>query len=363
MQTGRDGAALTFEAVSKRFGATLAVDNVSLDIRGGGFCALIGPSGCGKTTLLRIAAGFVGADEGRVAIAGRPADHLPPDRRGLGFVFQNYALFPTKTVAQNIGFALALRRLQKARIRDRVEALCAMMALDGLADRYPHELSGGQQQRVALARALAPEPPILLLDEPLSALDAKIRSQLRGEIRRIVTEAGVTALYVTHDQEEALAIADQVAVMRQGRLLQSGSPMEIYLKPAHPFVAGFVGTANMLDCRLIDGHAVELGGRRQEVLVVGQAGGGVAGAPARLALRPEHVELLDDKAGGLTGVLRDVTFLGPTVRLTLTIGGGSTLLVDLATLDWLARRIEPGSSLGWRPRPGMGVAFADGAAA
>jgi len=355
-------AALSFQAIVKRFGATAAVDGVSLDVAAGEFCALIGPSGCGKTTLLRIAAGFVRQDEGSVALLGHPADRLPPNRRGLGFVFQSYALFPTKTVAQNIGFALALQRRPRAAIRARVDELCSLMALDGMAGRYPHELSGGQQQRVALARALASEPQILLLDEPLSALDAKIRVQLRSEIRRVVAELGVTALYITHDQEEALAIADRVAVMHGGRLLQSGPPMEVYLRPADPFVASFVGTTNLLDCRVADANSISIAGRRSAARIVAVNGHAATGVSAHLALRPEHVELLDDPdaPGALPATLSAVTFLGPIVRLTLVIGGTMPLLADVPAIAWLEQRREPGAVLAWRPRPGLGIAFETG---
>jgi ABC-type Fe3+/spermidine/putrescine transport system ATPase subunit len=234
-----------------------------------------------------------------------------------------------------------------------------LTALDGFGGRYPHELSGGQQQRVALARALAPRPELLLLDEPLSALDAKLRIQLRSEIRRIVTELGVTALYVTHDQEEALAIADQVAVMHRGRLLQIGAPMEVYLRPGHPFVADFVGTTNLLDCQLVDSTSVDIAGRRIPARLAAADGRVAGGARARLALRPEHVELLDDPSapGVLSGTLAEITFLGPTVRLTLRIAGTASLLVDLPATAWLQRRAEPGAAVFWRPQAGLGTAF------
>ena len=252
---------VALRGISKRFGAVTAVDDVSLDVASGEFVCLLGASGCGKTTLLRILAGFTRPDSGEVLVNGQRVDMLPPNRREVGFVFQSYALFPTKTVAENIGFGLAVRRRPASEIASRVAELCELTRLTGLDGRYPHELSGGQQQRVALARALAPSPSLLLLDEPLSALDAKIRALLRAEIRGIVDRLKVTTVYVTHDQEEALSIADRVAVMDAGKLLQVAAPMDIYLRPRQRFVAEFVGTSNMLLGRPLDSGRVEVDGR------------------------------------------------------------------------------------------------------
>ncbi|PVB60585.1 ABC transporter ATP-binding protein [Labrenzia sp. 011] len=352
---------LSFSNVVKAYGATRVVDDVSLDIPPSQFCSLLGPSGCGKTTLLRIAAGFVAADAGDVSIGGRSALKLRPNQRDVGFVFQSYALFPTKTVAQNIGFALSLQRQPRQRIRAEIEHLCAIMQLEGLEDRYPHELSGGQQQRVALARALISKPSILMLDEPLSALDAKIRAHLRVEIRRIVDTLGITTIYVTHDQEEALAISDRIAVMRGGCVVQASAPMDLYLNPADPFVARFVGTTNMLPCSYIGEARAELGGIS---IAVASSGSCPVGA-ATLSIRPEHIicrptadRRQENDETSIPAILRDVSFLGPTVRLLLSTLGDRMLLVDMPMIDWLGRPVEAGSAVRWAPRGAFARVFA-----
>lgn len=344
--------AISFRKISKCYATNLAVDNVSLEVSAGDFCALVGPSGCGKTTLLRIAAGFIQPDSGELRLDGNSVEKLPANKRNVGFVFQNYALFPTKTVAQNIGFSLMLRRTPKKDITSRVDELCEMMHLNGYSNRYPHELSGGQQQRVALARALISQPSILLLDEPLSALDAKIRAQLREEIRGIIERLGITALYVTHDQEEALSIADKVAIMNKGKMLQVGNPMDIYLNPADHFVADFVGTTNNLPCFVEGDGIIKVG---DTVLPSLSNGKGLVTGPATLSLRPEHVELLPPTSNsveseivpGIQAVLKDISFLGPTVRLTLHTLGQYSLLVDMPTIQWLESPHEKGKPIGW----------------
>ena len=347
-------SAITFQGIVKRFDRTIAVDHVDLDISTGEFCSLVGPSGCGKTTLLRIAAGFVEADEGTILFDGTPVASLPPNRRNLGFVFQNYALFPTKTVAQNIGFSLALRHQPKSEIAARVGELGRLMGLDDLLGRYPHELSGGQQQRVALARALANRPSILLLDEPLSALDAKIRAHLRSEIRRTVETLGITAVYVTHDQEEALSISNRIAVMNKGRLLQVGSPLDVYLHPADRFVARFIGTTNTLPCRVTAVDRIEVGGIPLMARIPAAAMGCDV---ATLSVRPEHVDLLPPGTGGIPGTLKGISFLGQTVRLSLATIEGRTVDADIPTVDWLGRSLAPGDVLAWAGRPGFASVF------
>jgi putative spermidine/putrescine transport system ATP-binding protein len=343
---------LAFKDIVKRFGDTTAVDGVSLTVQSGEFCSLVGPSGCGKTTLLRIAAGFVKPDQGIVLLDGRQVDNLPPNRRGVGFVFQSYALFPTKTIEQNIGFSLTLKGRPRREIAERVAQLCDLMDLADFRERYPHELSGGQQQRVALARALAPSPSILLLDEPLSALDAKIRTHLRSEIRGIVDTLRITALYVTHDQEEALSISDRVAVMDKGTIMQVGTPIDVCLHPANPFVAHFVGTSNHIPCRVIDGQTVEIGGASLPMHTDGTPKGA-----ATMSLRPEHVAISPPGNGGVPGVLRAVSFLGPSVRLTLETGQRLKLTVDMPTAAWIEHPLELGAVLAWTAKSHLTTFF------
>ena len=273
-------------AVAKRFGDVLAVDEVDLDVRRGEFLGVLGPSGCGKTTLMRLIAGFERPDSGGIEIDGRavtgPRRHVPPEERRVGMVFQESALFPHLDVAGNIGFGLPRRRQEP-----RVAEMVALVGLAGLQRRMPHELSGGQQQRVALARALAPHPAIILLDEPFNSLDATLRSQLRIEVREILRSAGATALFVTHDQAEALEISDRVAVMRSGRIEQLSSPDELYLRPVNRFVAGFVGEANLVPGEVRAGEVVTLVGTFP-------AGNGAVsdGARAEVLLRPEQLLML-----------------------------------------------------------------------
>jgi iron(III) transport system ATP-binding protein len=278
--------ALRTLSLTKRFGDVVAVDDVTLELRGGEFLGVLGPSGCGKTTLLRLVAGFERPDAGGIEIDGRvvagPRRHLPPEGRRIGMVFQESALFPHLDVAANIGFGLPRRGRET-----RVAELVALVGLAGLQQRMPHELSGGQQQRVALARALAPDPALILFDEPFSSLDATLRSQLRGEVRDILRAAGATTLFVTHDQSEALEISDRVAVMRAGRIEQISTPDELYLRPVNRFVAGFVGEANLLPGEVRHGEVQTLVGRFR-------AGTDALadGARAEVLLRPEQLHML-----------------------------------------------------------------------
>ena len=348
-------AELSFREITKRFGSTTAVDNVSLDIESGEFVTLVGASGCGKTTLLRIIAGFTRPDAGRLSIDGKHVEGLPPSQREVGFVFQSYALFPTQTVAQNIGFSLSIRRRPRTEIARRVGELCELTQLAGLEARYPHELSGGQQQRVALARALAPNPAILLLDEPLSALDAKIRAHLRAEIRAVVDRLGITTVYVTHDQEEALSISDRVAVMDAGVIQQVGSPMDVYLRPTTRFVADFIGTTNHLSARPAGNGVLEVEGH----LIDAPVPDGLKGRERyTVCVRPEHLELFPTgHPDGATGTIVFHSFLGQSVRTHVETSGGAGLVVDVSTTDWLDRGLSVGERVVWQIRPGSTLVY------
>jgi putative spermidine/putrescine transport system ATP-binding protein len=320
---------ISLRGLTKRFGTAVAVDALSLDVRPGELVSLVGGSGCGKTTTLRMIAGFERPDAGQVLFDDRVMNDVSPRRRHVGIVFQSYALFPTMTVAENIAFGLRVARWPEPRLRERVAEMVALTHLGGLERRYANQLSGGQQQRVALARALARRPEVLLLDEPLSALDAKIRLRLRGELRRIQQDLGITAVYVTHDQEEALSIADRIAVMRNGRIEQIGRPEDIYTRPQTDFVADFVGISNLLACRVLsaaDG-LVDWEGERLRVPALAGAEGTVT-----VSVRPEKLALGGDATdrNRLAGVLEVVTFLGPFVRLEVSVHGRS-VWVDVPT--------------------------------
>jgi putative spermidine/putrescine transport system ATP-binding protein len=306
------GVAVHLKNLRRAFGPTVALDDFDLSVRAGEFVALLGPSGCGKTTALRVLAGLEDADSGQVLVGGRDITALPANRRDMGMVFQAYSLFPHLTALENVEFGLKLRRRPGADRRSRATEMLELVGIGTFAGRYPHQLSGGQQQRVALARALAIRPQVLLLDEPLSALDAKVRVQLRDEIKRIQTEVGTTTLFVTHDQEEALAVADRVGVMRAGRLEQLGTPAEVYLRPATAFVADFVGLSNRLPGRLDSDGVVVLGTRLPLVSRADQ------GPDVTALVRPESIEVVPDTDG--PGRVLTVSFLGPTSRVTVSVG-------------------------------------------
>src|SRR5712671_3511075 len=251
---GRDNAAVHFDAVTKRFGDVVALNGVSLAIGRGEFMTLLGPSGCGKTTLLKLAAGFLGPDGGSIAIHGKCVNDVPAYKRGIGMMFQNYALFPHMSVAENVGYGLKARGVGRRERRQRVAEVLALVKLTGMEDRKPRQLSGGQQQRVALARALVIRPKVLLLDEPFSALDRNLRASMQVEIKEIQRKLGVTTIFVTHDQSEALSLSDRIAVLAEGRIRQLGTPDEIYCHPVNRFVASFVGDVNVLRARLEHVH-------------------------------------------------------------------------------------------------------------
>ncbi|WP_348647316.1 ABC transporter ATP-binding protein [Aestuariivirga sp. YIM B02566] len=323
-------AHLAIAGVSKSYNGPAVVNDVALDLKRGEFVTLLGDSGCGKTTLLRIVAGFVHPDKGRVLVAGQDVTHTPPAQRHMGFVFQSYALFPTKTARQNIAFALTIAAKPRADIAARVSELARLFEIEALLERYPHELSGGQQQRVALARALAADPQVLLLDEPMSALDARIRIKLRSEIRALVDRLGITTLYVTHDQEEALALSDRVAIMRQGRIEQIGTPAEIYHRPATRFVAQFIGSSN-----LIKGRALSYGLETTDGVwpLADRMKTSDAGRPMTALYRPEHIEVLPGDTKGITGRIETMTFLGAHLRLGVALPSGQRIIADRPSLE------------------------------
>jgi putative spermidine/putrescine transport system ATP-binding protein len=323
---------LQLQDLHRDFGTVKALNGIDITLGEGEFLSLLGPSGCGKTTALRLVAGFDRPDQGRIVVDGRDITRVAPNKRDMGMVFQAYSLFPNMTARQNVEFGLRIRGRDKAERSKRVTDLLELVGLGHAGDRYPHQLSGGMQQRVALARALAIEPRVLLLDEPLSALDAKVRVQLREEIRRIQLELGITTLYVTHDQEEALAVSDHVAVMYGGVIEQMGTPSEMYTAPATPFVAEFIGTMNRLEATIVDGSTgeVEHDGSR---LRIDAARGRRSGERVLVLIRPEALELQAAGNGAtpngntLSGEVLTQTFLGPVTRLKLTSG----LIADMST--------------------------------
>jgi putative spermidine/putrescine transport system ATP-binding protein len=337
----RGSVSVRLDGLRRTYGPVRALDGLDLELSPGELVALLGPSGCGKTTALRLLAGLEDADDGRILVDGRDITAVPANRRDMGMVFQAYSLFPHLTARQNVEFGLRLRHRHAAERRSRAGEMLDLVGIAEHADRYPHQLSGGQQQRVALARALAIRPQVLLLDEPLSALDAKVRVQLRDEIRRIQLEVGTTTLFVTHDQEEALALADRVGVMREGRLEQVGTPETVYSRPATPFVADFVGLSNRLAGVVADGTVDVLGSRLP--LVDPAAGAG----PALALVRPEAVDVLPDPAG--PGRVVAASFLGPTSRVTVTLPDDTLVLAQVPS-GQLAE-LTPGTAVRLRLRP------------
>jgi ABC-type Fe3+/spermidine/putrescine transport system ATPase subunit len=315
---------LRLEGLVKRFGDTVAVAGVSLDVALGSLTTILGPSGCGKTTLLRLIGGFLEPDAGEIWISGVPQGRVPPYARPTSTVFQEYALFPHLNLFSNVAYGLRLRRLPRATIVERVRRMLALVRLDGLDGRFPGELSGGQQQRVALARALVVEPAVLLMDEPLSNLDAQLRVSVREELRELQQRLGTTTVYVTHDQEEALAVADAVAVMAGGRVVQWGAPREIYEAPADPWVAGFVGQVNLLRGRVENG-SLRLGRLLLQVPTLTAS----EGSEVMAGLRPEAIRITPagSSGDGLQGEVIGRTYLGTTLRYRVRCGA-DTLIVD-----------------------------------
>jgi putative spermidine/putrescine transport system ATP-binding protein len=347
-------ATLELKGLHKRFGDVMALQSLDLTISAGEFVAFLGPSGCGKTTALRIVAGFERPDAGRVLLGGRDITDIPANKRDMGMVFQAYSLFPNLTARDNVAFGLRVRRVAKFERTKRAGDLLDLVGLAAAAGRYPHQLSGGQQQRVALARALAIQPRVLLLDEPLSALDAKVRVQLREEIRRLQTQLGITTLFVTHDQEEALSISDRVVVLSQGHIEQVGPPTEIYGNPRTAFVAQFVGTMNRIEGKVLPGmpEAIEASGLR---LPAHAARDWRENDRVLLLLRPEAVEVsAPDEEGdsgtrtGIEGVVRSQIFLGSVTRIYVATPLGE-MMADMGSLRALAAPVGSRVILRWKP--------------
>jgi putative spermidine/putrescine transport system ATP-binding protein len=330
--------AVRLRGLTKRYGQVTAVDGVDLDIREGELLTLLGPSGSGKTTTLRMVAGFELPTEGTIHLGGVDVTTRPPFERDVNTVFQDYALFPHMRVADNVGYGLRVRKVPRAEREQRVAAALAQVRLEGFGDRRPSELSGGQRQRVALARALVNRPRVLLLDEPLGALDRQLRQEMQVELKAIQAEVGITFLVVTHDQEEALTMSDRIAVLRDGRIEQVGAPAEVYERPANPFVAGFVGTSNVL---------------------AGQAAAELVGEAGTFTVRPEKIHLLDPGAEvpaghcQAAGTVRDVAYAGPVTRLTVGLEVGGELVVLQQNLSTTSAEVAAlaGSRvrLVWRP--------------
>jgi putative spermidine/putrescine transport system ATP-binding protein len=333
------GPKLEVRELQKTYGSVVAVANANLDMCEGEFLTLLGPSGSGKTTLLLIVAGLLLPDQGEVWIDGRMATYLPSFKRDIGMVFQSYALFPHLTVFENIAFPLRMRRVPEATIAREVRRVLGIVRLPDVGDRLPRALSGGQQQRVALARCIVYRPSIVLMDEPLGALDKKLRDQMQLEIKHLHTELGITVLYVTHDQEEAMIMSDRICLMNEGRIEQIGSPQDLYFRPRTVFAADFLGESNMLDATVAgtEGDAVVLSGVAGGVVLRASAPAGVrAGARVKLVVRPERLRLLrpgEDAANVLEGVLRDVILVGGVTKYYVLLGDGRTVSASRLTTE------------------------------
>ena len=310
----------------KIYGDFVALKGINLDIREGEFFTLLGPSGCGKTTLLRMIIGFNSIEGGTIEVDDKVINNIPVNKRNMGMVFQNYAIFPHLTVEENVAYGLKARKVPNSEIAPRVKEALELVQIGHLSKRKPNELSGGQQQRVALARAFVIEPSVLLMDEPLSNLDAKLRVQMRTVIKKLQRKLGITTIYVTHDQEEALAISDRIAVMKDGVIMQIGTPTEIYAKPQNPFVAGFIGVSNFLDCTVAEGGMVTIADELTIKVPLRRPYTG----PARLSARPEQLFFAES---GMPGTVQFSTFLGDFIEYEVTLDNGQSLTVNEYTKD------------------------------
>ncbi len=337
-----------FRGVTKRFGPTVAVNDISLTIEKGELFFMLGPSGCGKTTALRMLAGFISPERGEILFDGHDVARTPPHRRNVGMVFQTYALFPHMTVEQNVAYGLKYRKVGAAERKTRVGEILERTRLGGLGTRYPSELSGGQQQRVALARALVIQPDVLLLDEPLSNLDTKLRVEVREEIRRIHNEFRITSLYVTHDQDEALSLADRMAIMRDGRIEQAGDPAGVYARPKNAFVAGFVGETNLMKAALSQsGGVTALDTPAGGVTIPQQVPGGAR--EVEISVRPESVRVCDPEYGAVRGRILAVSFFGSTAKLDIRLDSGFEI-----------RALALGAGRRWKKDGAVGVTLEAG---
>ncbi len=330
--------------------AVRALDDVSVQIRKGEFFTLLGPSGCGKTTLLRLIAGFETPTSGQILLDGQDITHLPPNRRPVNTVFQSYALFPHLTVAQNIGFGLEMQGKPRAEVKATVARMLALVRLEPMAERKTSQLSGGQQQRVALARALAPQPKVLLLDEPLSALDLKLRKEMQVELKRLQTETGITFIFVTHDQEEALTMSDRIGVMSAGKIQQIGAPREIYTRPTNRFVASFIGETNFLPATVSHGHVTLKAGTRIHAGNAHRHSGDFM-----VAVRPEHVRIVAAHTeGAIPATLRNLVYFGTDTHYHMELSDGSEVVARLQSQSADEAGLSPGSA--------VGLTFAEGSA-
>jgi len=351
-------AVVELRDISVSYGDNRVLDSVSLTLAHGEFVAVLGPSGCGKTTLLRVVAGFA-EHSGTVRIDGKACENVPPHKRNIGIVFQDYALFPHRTVAENIGFGLRLRRMPRLEVTQKVDHLLSLLQLRGLESRYPSELSGGQRQRVAIARALAVDPQVLLLDEPLSALDKKLREEMQVELRQLQQRVGITTMFVTHDQEEALALADKIVVMDKGEIRQEGPPADVYVRPRNRFVANFIGKSNIIEgnvtgvdrqdlvCSISDRYSVKIKGHGDPRAI---------GSKVDFLIRPERIRLRQASAdaaeeGDIPGSVRHVVYLGAHQNVHIALETGQIVEAEASH----ERVWKPGDSVavGWRPEDAL----------
>ena len=341
--------AVEIRNVGKRFGSFVALRQASLSIRDNEFFTLLGPSGCGKTTLLRLIAGFEDVSEGQILLYGQELADLPPHRRPVNTVFQHYALFPHLNVAENVAFGLRMRRFGKREVAGTVERMLKLVHLETMANRKPHQLSGGQQQRAALARAIAPGPKVLLLDEPLSALDLKLRQEMRLELKQLQQDTGITFVFVTHDQEEALAMSDRISVMSEGVIQQTGNARDIYDNPGNRFVANFIGETNF-----IDAEVMEVRGRKSmcrlvsgDMLACSGPAGLQAGSRGVVLVRPERVKLAGpDHDGGIAGVISHAVYLGTDTLYQVELAAGLAISVRCQNSELDRQQYRPGDRAG-----------------